>query len=42
MGRCYEKLGSTNMAKKAYNEVIELSPGSDAARLAQFRLENLE
>ncbi len=42
MGRCYEKLGSTDMAKKAYNEVIELSPGSDAARLARYRLESLE
>ncbi|HHT9125213.1 MAG TPA: tetratricopeptide repeat protein [Candidatus Brocadiia bacterium] len=42
MGRCHEKLGSTDMAKKAYNEVIELSPNSDTARLAQYRLENLE
>ena len=42
MGRCYEKLGSIEMAKKAYNEVIELSPGIDAARLAQYRLENFE
>ena len=42
MGRCYEKLGQAEMAKKAYNEVIELSPGSDAARLAQYRLENIK
>lgn len=42
MGRCYEKLGQADMAKKAYNEVIGLSPGSDAARLAQYRLENLK
>ncbi len=42
MGRCYEKLGSTDMAKKAYNEVIGLSPGSDASRLAQYRLENIK
>ncbi len=42
MGRCYEKLGSTDMAKKAYNEVIGLLPGSDASRLAQYRLENLK
>ncbi|MGR3309203.1 MAG: tetratricopeptide repeat protein [Candidatus Brocadiales bacterium] len=42
MGRCYEKLVSTEMAKKAYNEAIELSPGTDAARLAQYRLEYLK
>ncbi|HHT9125216.1 MAG TPA: hypothetical protein ACFYD6_05280 [Candidatus Brocadiia bacterium] len=42
MGRCHEKLGSTEMAKKAYNEVIELLPDSDAARLAQYRLENIK
>jgi TolA-binding protein len=42
MGLCYEKLGSTDMAKKAFNEAIELSPGTDAARLAQYRLENIE
>lgn len=42
MGRYYEKLGAIEDARKAYNEVIGLSPNSDAARLAQYRLENLK
>lgn len=42
MGRCHEKLGQTEMAKKAYNDVIELSPDSNVARQAQYRLENIK
>ena len=42
MGRCYEKLGATEEAKRAYNEAIEHSPGTNEARLAQFRLESFK
>ncbi len=37
-GRCYEKLGQTNDAIRAYTKAIELSPNSNWATMAQYRL----
>src|SRR3990172_3684070 len=40
-GRCYEKLGQTNEAIRLYNRVIELSPNSNWATMAQYRLSTI-
>lgn len=37
-GRCYEKLGQTNDAISSYTKTIELSPNSNWATMAQYRL----
>ncbi|MEK7699527.1 MAG: tetratricopeptide repeat protein [Planctomycetota bacterium] len=37
-GRCYEKLGQTNDAIRLYTRTVELSPNSNWAAMAQFRL----
>jgi tetratricopeptide (TPR) repeat protein len=41
-GRCYEKLGQKEEAKKAYTGAINLAPESPWAKLAQYRLDSLE
>ncbi len=40
-GRCYEKLGQTNDAIRLYNRVVELSPNSNWATMAQYRLSSI-
>lgn len=37
-GRCYEKLGQTSDAIRSYTRTIELSPNSNWATMAQYRL----
>lgn len=37
-GRCYEKLGQTSDAIRLYTKVVELSPNSNWATLAHYRL----
>lgn len=37
-GRCYEKLGQTNDAILSYTKAVELSPNSNWAVMAQYRL----
>jgi len=37
-GRCYEKLGQTSDAIRSYTKVVELSPNSNWATMAQYRL----
>ncbi|KKO18167.1 MAG: hypothetical protein DCC43_14560 [Candidatus Brocadia sp.] len=37
-GRCYEKLGLTSDAIRSYSKTIELSPKSNWASMAQYRL----
>ncbi len=37
-GRCYEKLGQTSDAVRLYTKVVELSPNSNWATMAQYRL----
>lgn len=41
-GRCYEKLGQSNLATAAYKEVINISPESHWAKLAKYQLEASE
>lgn len=41
-GRCYEKLGQKEEARKAYTGAINLAPESPWAKLAQYRLDSLE
>ncbi len=41
IGRCLEKLGEVEQAKKAYQETVKLAPQSQWGGLAQFRLDNL-
>ncbi|MFO0794375.1 MAG: tetratricopeptide repeat protein [Candidatus Brocadiaceae bacterium] len=41
-GRCYEKLNQTSDAVNAYTKVIELSPNSNWATMAQYRLSALK
>jgi outer membrane protein assembly factor BamD (BamD/ComL family) len=41
-GRCYEKLGQLNSAVVAYKEVIDTFPESGWAKMAKYRLEDLE
>ncbi len=37
-GRCYEKTGQTNEAVRLYTRTVELSPNSNWAAMAQYRL----
>lgn len=37
-GRCYEKIGQTNDAVRLYTRTVELSPNSNWAAMAQYRL----
>ncbi|GAX61066.1 hypothetical protein SCALIN_C17_0100 [Candidatus Scalindua japonica] len=41
-GRCYEKLGQLNSAVAAYKEIINTFPESSSAKMAEYRLEDLE
>ena len=41
-GRCYEKLGQTNSAVAAYKGIIATFPESGCAKMARYRLEDLE
>ncbi len=41
-GRCYEKLKQINAAMGAYKDVISFFPDSDWARMAKYRLEDIE
>ena len=41
-GRCYEKLGQTNSAVAAYKDIVASYPESGCAKMAKYRLEDLE
>ncbi|MDP7529984.1 MAG: tetratricopeptide repeat protein [Candidatus Scalindua sp.] len=41
-GRCYEKLGEFLSAEAAYKDVIGSFPESSCAKMAQYRLEDIE
>ena len=41
-GRCYEKMQQLNFAVAAYKDVIDISPESGWAKMAKYRLEDLE
>jgi len=41
-GRCYEKLGQTNSAVAAYKDIVATFPESGCAKMARYRLEDLE
>ena len=41
-GRCYEKLGQLNSAVTAYKDIIGSFPESSCAKMAKYRLEDLE
>jgi len=41
-GRCYEKLGQLNSAVAAYKEIVATYPESGCAKMAKYRLEDLE
>ncbi len=41
-GRCYEKLGQLNSALAAYKDVISSFPESSCAKMAEYRLEDIE
>ena len=41
-GRCYEKLKQINAAMAAYKDIISSFPDSEWARMAQYRLEDIE
>jgi outer membrane protein assembly factor BamD (BamD/ComL family) len=41
-GRCYEKLGQTNSAVAAYKDIVATYPESGCAKMARYRLEDLE
>ena len=41
-GRCYEKLGQTNSAVAAYKDIVAAFPESGCAKMARYRLEDLE
>ena len=41
-GRCYEKLGQLNSAVTAYKDVIGSFPESSWAKMAEYRLEDIE
>lgn len=42
IGRCYEKMGRIEEAKRSYQEAIGASPNSPWAELAQYRLDKLQ
>ena len=41
-GRCYEKLGQTSDAVRLYTKVVDLSPNSNWATMAQYRLSTIK
>lgn len=41
-GRCYEKLGQVSDAIRSYTQTIELSPNSNWATMAQYRLSAIQ
>ena len=41
-GRCYEKLGQLNSAVAVYKDVIGSFPESNCAKMAEYRLEDIE
>lgn len=41
-GRCYEKLGQTKSAVAAYKDIVATYPESGCAKMARYRLEDLE
>jgi outer membrane protein assembly factor BamD (BamD/ComL family) len=41
-GRCYEKLGQTQSAVSAYKDIVATYPESGYAKMARYRLEDLE
>ena len=41
-GRCYEKLGQFNSAVAAYKDIIGSFPESSCAKMAEYRLEDIE
>jgi outer membrane protein assembly factor BamD (BamD/ComL family) len=41
-GRCYEKLGQLHSAEAAYKDVIGSFPESSYAKMAEYRLEDIE
>ena len=41
-GRCYEKLGQLNSAVAAYKDIVATYPESGCAKMARYRLEDLE
>ena len=41
-GRCYEKLGQLDSAVAAYKDIIATFPESGCAKMAKYRLEDLE
>ena len=41
-GRCYEKLGQLNSAVAAYKDIVATYPESGCAKMAKYRLEDLE
>ncbi|MHC4269993.1 MAG: tetratricopeptide repeat protein [Planctomycetota bacterium] len=41
-GRCYEKLKQINAAMAAYKDIISSFPDSEWARMAKYRLEDIE
>ena len=41
-GRCYEKLGQSNLAVSTYKDIINTFPESGCAKMAKYRLEDLE
>lgn len=41
-GRCYEKLGKLTFAVTAYKDVISSFPESSCAKMAEYRLEDIE
>jgi outer membrane protein assembly factor BamD (BamD/ComL family) len=42
VGRCYEKLKQVNAAMAAYKDIISSFPDSEWARMAKYRLEDIE
>ncbi|MEE9584017.1 MAG: tetratricopeptide repeat protein [Candidatus Brocadiales bacterium] len=42
VGRCYEKMGRKEEAIKTYEEAVKLAPESQYAKLAQYRLDNIQ
>ena len=41
-GRCYEKLGQTNSAVAAYKDIVATYPESGFAKMARYRLEDID
>lgn len=41
-GRCYEKLGQLSLAEAVYKDAISISPESHWAKMAKYRLEDID